>query len=52
MSHWVYILQSESSGRYYCGQSTNVEQRFSQHNDPHYRLSKTTKRFAGPWALI
>ena len=52
MAYWVYILYSDVSGRYYCGQSTNVEQRLRQHNDPNYRLSKTTKRFAGPWKVI
>jgi len=52
MPQWVYIIQSESSGRYYCGQSSNVQQRLRQHNDPEYRLSKTTKHFAGPWKLI
>ena len=52
MPQWVYIIQSESSGRYYCGQTSNVEQRIRQHNDPEYKLSKTTKRFVGPWKLI
>jgi putative endonuclease len=52
MTFWVYIIQSESSGRYYCGQSTDVERRLRQHNDPEYQLSKTTKRIEGPWKLI
>lgn len=52
MPQWVYIIQSETSGRYYCGQSSNVDQRVNQHNDPEYKLSKTTKRFQGPWKLI
>jgi putative endonuclease len=52
MGYSVYIIQSESSGRYYCGQSTDVERRLRQHNDPEYRLSKTTKRLEGPWKLI
>jgi len=52
MAYWVYILQSETSNRYYCGQSTNVEQRLRQHNDPNYQLTKTTKRYQGPWKLI
>jgi len=46
---FVYIIQSESSGRFYCGQSTDVERRLRQHNDPGYCLSKTTKRLEGPW---
>ncbi|MEW6530134.1 MAG: GIY-YIG nuclease family protein [Thermodesulfobacteriota bacterium] len=52
MKAWVYIIRSETCGRYYCGQSTNVEQRLRQHNDPEYCLSKTTKRFQGPWVLV
>jgi putative endonuclease len=52
MSLWVYIIQSETSGRYYCGQSRDIDRRLRQHNDPHYRLSKTTKHFAGPWKLV
>jgi len=52
MSYWVYIIQSENSGRYYCGQSADVDRRLRQHNDPEYQLSKTTKRFRGPWKLI
>jgi putative endonuclease len=52
MPQWVYIIQSESNGKYYCGQSSNVEQRLMQHNDPDYTLSKTTKRNPGPWRLI
>jgi putative endonuclease len=52
MDQWVYILQSESSGRFYCGQTSDVERRIRQHNDPEYDFSKTTKRFAGPWRLV
>jgi putative endonuclease len=52
MAFSIYILQSDSSGRFYCGYSENVTQRLHQHNDPNYRLSKTTKRFKGPWNLV
>ncbi|MGO9118171.1 MAG: GIY-YIG nuclease family protein [Desulfomonilaceae bacterium] len=52
MDAWVYVVQSNSTGRYYCGQSTDVERRVRQHNDPNYSLSKTTKRFEGPWKLL
>ncbi|MCD6304955.1 MAG: GIY-YIG nuclease family protein [Deltaproteobacteria bacterium] len=52
MSHWVYIIQSETTGRYYCGQSSDTERRLRQHNDPEYQLSQTTKRFQGPWKLV
>jgi putative endonuclease len=49
---FVYILQSESTGRYYCGQTNDLDRRFREHNDPAYYSSKTTKRFAGPWRLV
>ena len=49
---WVYILQSETTGRYYCGSTNDVSRRVRQHNDPEYRGSKTTKRFSGPWELV
>ena len=52
MGVWVYILRSESTGRHYCGQTSNLAKRLAQHNDPEDRLTLTTKRFAGPWALV
>ena len=52
MSYWVYIIQSQSTGRYYCGYSKDVERRVSQHNDPEYRLTRTTKIWKGPWRLV
>ena len=52
MSFWVYIIQSESTGRFYCGHSSNPNRRLRQHNDPNYNLSKTTKRLKGPWKII
>ena len=52
MPFWVYIIQSESTGRYYCGYSSDPERRLKQHNDPDYQLSQTTKRFKGPWKLV
>jgi len=48
----VYILQSESTGRYYCGHTGDLERRIRQHNDPGYRSNATTRRFVGSWTLI
>ena len=47
----VYILQSESTGRYYCGQTKRLNVRLREHNDPDYVTTLTTKRFEGPWKL-
>jgi putative endonuclease len=52
MSYRVYILQSESTGRYYCGNTDDLERSLRQHNDPEYHGSKTTKRFNGPWQTV
>jgi len=49
---WVYILQSESFGRYYCGQTNSLDLRIDEHNEPNYIGTKTTKRFKGPWRLV
>ena len=52
MGYAVYILQSQSTGRYYCGQTDDLERRLHQHNDPNYHGSRTTKVFPGPWELV
>jgi putative endonuclease len=49
---WVYILQSDTSGRFYCGQTNDLGRRIKQHNDPSHRETRTTKRFEGPWSLV
>jgi len=52
MGFYVYILQSESTGRYYCGQTNDLYRRIREHNDPASYSAKTTKRFVGPWRLV
>jgi len=52
MPFHVYILQSQSNGRYYCGQTDDLDRRIRQHNDPDYHGSRTTKVFPGPWSLV
>jgi len=52
MPYFVYILRSQTTGRFYCGQTSDPENRLQQHNDPGNDLSKTTKRFKGPWQLV
>ena len=44
----VYILLSESTERYYIGQTQNLEERLSYHNA---NYSKSLKN-RGPWKLI
>ena len=51
MPFFTYILQSETTGRYYCGSTGDLNRRVKQHNDPEYHGSMTTKRFKGPWKI-
>ena len=48
---WVYVLQNPD-GKLYIGQTDNLDRRSVQHNDPAYTLTRTTKRFRGPWKLV
>lgn len=45
---YLYILQSQSSGRYYVGQTQNLEERIAYHNA---NYSKSLKN-RGPWKLV
>jgi len=51
MAFWVYILRSQSTGRYYCGQTDDVEKRLQQHNDSENTFTQTTSRLKGPWIV-
>ena len=48
---WVYVLQNPA-GKIYIGQTADLERRIAQHNDPENKLTRTTKRFPGPWILV
>lgn len=52
MKYHLYILQSQSTGCYYCGHTDDLERRIRQHNDPDYKLNATTRRFKGSWELV
>ena len=41
MSCFVYIIQSADSGKYYIGQSENLERRIAQHNSARGRSTKS-----------
>ena len=49
---YVYIFQSESTGRYYVGQTNNLARRVAEHNDPASKNALTTKRLRGPWQIV
>lgn len=45
---FVYILQSQSTGRYYIGQTKNLPERVAYHNANYSRALKNR----GPWKLV
>ena len=45
---FVYVLQSERSGRYYVGSTSNVANRVEQHNSG---MTKATRNLR-PWRLV
>ena len=48
MPFYVYILQSQTTNRYYIGQTIDVEERLTYHNA---NYSKSLKN-RGPWKLV
>ncbi|GJM36574.1 MAG: hypothetical protein DHS20C18_55750 [Saprospiraceae bacterium] len=48
MLHYVYILQSQTSGKYYKGYTTDYKKRLLEHNEG---LSRWTAG-KGPWQLV
>ena len=48
MTFSVYILQSESTGRYYVGQTHDVQERFAYHQANYSKALKNR----GPWKLV
>ncbi|MEK7215540.1 MAG: GIY-YIG nuclease family protein, partial [Chloroflexota bacterium] len=45
---FVYVLQSQTSGRFYVGHASNLEKRLQYHNSG--RAPSTRRR--GPWKLL
>ena len=48
---FVYILENQS-GRFYIGQSKQLDRRIEQHNDSDHSKVKYTTKHSGPWHLI
>ena len=47
----VYVLINPE-GKLYIGQTSDLERRLAQHNEPSFRGTLHTKRYPGPWRLI
>ncbi len=45
---YVYVLESQTSGRLYIGFSDNVERRINEHN----KGKTTSTKNRGPWVLM
>jgi putative endonuclease len=45
---YVYILRSHKTGKYYIGQTKNLENRLSRHNKGRVRSTKSGR----PWELV
>ncbi len=50
MTHYVYAL-TNPDGRIYIGQTSDLQRRVGEHNDPSNHNSRFTKRYPGPWTL-
>ena len=48
----MYIIESESTGKYYIGSTGDLDNRIHQHNHPENSKRKTTSKFSGPWNLV
>jgi putative endonuclease len=48
MGYWVYILQSEATGRYYIGSTADLDDRLRRHNENRSAATKVR----GPWRLV
>ena len=48
MPFYVYILQSQTTNRYYIGQTQNLDERLAYHNA---NYSKSLKH-RGPWRIV
>jgi putative endonuclease len=48
MPYFVYILQSEVTQKYYCGQTDNIQFRLLRHNNKEVKSTA----YAVPWILV
>lgn len=46
--HWVYIIRSESTEKFYTGYTNDIERRLLEHNIGHTKSTRNN----GPWHLV
>ena len=49
MPFWVYILESESTGKIYIGHTSDLERRLREHNETESGRRRYTRKQRGPW---
>jgi putative endonuclease len=52
MPFWAYIIRSETTGKLYIGQTSDLENRIRRHNAEEPGSSRYTHKQMGPWQLI
>jgi putative endonuclease len=52
VAFWGYILQSETTGKLYTGQTSDLERRLREHNDEEIGRQRFTRKQSGPWRLL
>jgi putative endonuclease len=50
MTHFLYILYSKTSIKYYVGETHNIQERISKHNQHTY--SNSFSKIANDWELV
>ena len=49
--YFVYVIYNKESKKFYIGQTTNLSERVSHHNNKEFKNSYTS-RFAGEWEVV
>ena len=52
MAFFVYILESETTGGIYIAQTSDLDRRLAEHNNPQVGKHRYTRKQKGPWRLI
>ena len=51
MAYHVYVLLNPD-GKTCVGETSDLERRLAQHNEPDFRATLHTKRYRGPWGVV
>lgn len=47
--HYIYVIFNKENGKYYIGQTNNLDRRIIEHNNPNHHY---TGKISGVWELI